>query len=136
MPTLLNPYVIFDGTAREALEFYHGTFGGNLELTTYLEGGMSNGPEDENRIMHGELRSAAGFTLMAGDAPPGQPAPSGSAVSISLGGDDEAELRGYWDRLSGTGSVELPLERAPWGDLFGMTIDRFGVSWMVSIGEV
>jgi PhnB protein len=28
----------------------------------------------------------------------------------------------------------MPLDKAPWGDVFGMLTDRFGTSWMVSIG--
>jgi PhnB protein len=26
----------------------------------------------------------------------------------------------------------MPFDDAPWGDRFGMLVDRFGVSWMVS----
>ncbi len=54
-------------------------------------------------------------------------------VSISLSGDDDAELSGYWDKLLEGGSVTMPLEAAPWGDKFGMLTDRFGVAWMVNI---
>jgi len=135
MTILLNPYVILGGTAREALEFYHGVFGGELHLTTYLEGGLSSGPEDENLIMHGEIKASAGLTLMVADSPAGEPAPSGSAITISVSGTEEAELRGYWEQLSGSGTVTMPLELAPWGDVFGQAEDRFGISWMVAIRE-
>jgi PhnB protein len=56
-----------------------------------------------------------------------------SGVSISLSGDDDAALRGYWDKLTDGGDVLQPLEVAPWGDAFGMLVDRFGVSWLVNI---
>lgn len=135
MGTRLNPYLIFDGTAREALEAYHAVFGGDLDLTTYLEGGLSRGSDDESLIMHGHLTTPAGLVLMAADSPAGEPAPSGSAISISVSGDDETELRGYFDGLLGSGTVEMPLERAPWGELFGQGVDRFGVTWMVSVTE-
>ncbi len=60
--------------------------------------------------------------------------PGGNNFSISLSGDDEAELRGYWDQLADGGTVAMPLEKAPWGgDIFGMCTDRFGVPWMVNI---
>jgi PhnB protein len=58
----------------------------------------------------------------------------GGAITISLSGDDEAELRGYWDGLVDGGTVTMPLERQMWGDLFGQCTDRFGVNWMVNIG--
>ncbi len=58
----------------------------------------------------------------------------GDNFSLSLSGDDETELRGYWDKLSDGGTVAMPLEKAPWGDIFGMCTDRYGVPWMVNIG--
>jgi PhnB protein len=57
----------------------------------------------------------------------------GNNFSVSLSGDDEAELRGYWDKLADGATVTMPLERAPWGDTFGMLVDRFGVNWLVNI---
>jgi PhnB protein len=29
--------------------------------------------------------------------------------------------------------VTMPLEKAPWGDIFGMCTDRFGISWLVNV---
>jgi len=135
MGTRLNPYLIFDGSAREALEAYHVIFGGELDLTTYLEGGLSRGTDDESLIMHGHLTAPSGFVLMGADAPPGDTVPSSSAVAISVSGDDEGELRGYFDGLMDSGTVEMPLERAPWGELFGQGVDSFGVRWMVSVAQ-
>lgn len=134
MPSLLNPYLGFDGNARQALEFYHAIFGGELDITTYAEGKMAQGEADKDRIMHGMIQAENGMTLMASDAPPGMPLDAGSQISISLSGQDEAELRGYWDKLSEGGQVTMPLEKAPWGDTFGMLTDKFGIKWMVNVG--
>ncbi|HXF02605.1 MAG TPA: VOC family protein, partial [Arthrobacter sp.] len=57
----------------------------------------------------------------------------GSSHSLSLSGDNEAELRGYWDKLIDGANVTEPLQQAPWGDTFGMCTDKFGVQWMVNI---
>jgi PhnB protein len=58
----------------------------------------------------------------------------GSAISISLSGDDEVELRGYYQKLSGDGgAVTVPMEKSPWGDIFGMCTDRYGVAWLVNV---
>ena len=54
---------------------------------------------------------------------------------MSLSGDDADELRGYWEKLSDGGTVSVPLEKQMWGDEFGMCTDRFGVAWMVNIGQ-
>lgn len=109
-------------------------FGGSLNISTYGEGGMPNvDPSEAGKVMHGQLDGANGLTLMASDIPSGMPMGSGSAISLSLSGDDEAALRGYWDKLSRGGQVVMPLEKAPWGDIFGMLTDRFGTAWMVDI---
>jgi PhnB protein len=85
--------------------------------------------------MHGMLETPAGYTLMAADTPPGVPFTPGNTITISLSGDDEDQLRDYWDRLSDGGSVSVPLEKQMWGDIFGMCVDRFGVAWMVNVTQ-
>jgi PhnB protein len=129
----LNPYIGFDGQAREAMDFYRSVFGGELSMDTYGESGMSDDPAQKDKIMHAQLDVGPDLLLMASDAPPGMPLDSGSRISISLSGDDEATLRRYWDGLVEGGSVTMPLEKAPWGDSFGMCADRFGINWMVNI---
>ena len=132
--TRLNPYISFRGTAREAMEFYRSVFGGELDLSTFAEFQMPGIAEDEaNLIMHGQLEAPGGLVLMAADTPRGMDLAEGSNIAISLSGDDDAELRGYWEKLAEGGSVTMPLEAAPWGDAFGQLTDRFGVSWMVNI---
>ena len=133
MAVKLNPYLNFTGTARDAMEFYESVFGGKLMLTSYKDGGMSSGPDTDNLVMHSQLDAANDITLMASDSPPGMPFQPGNSVSISLSGDDEKTLRGYWDKLSPSGSVTMPLEKAPWGDTFGMCTDKFGIQWLVNI---
>ncbi|MCE5292269.1 MAG: VOC family protein [Nocardiaceae bacterium] len=132
MAAMLNPYISFPGNAREALTFYHSVFGGDLDIHPFSEYGSPDAPEADN-VMHGTLASPAGFTLMAADNPPGMPHVPGNNISISLSGDDETELRGYWDKLSADGTVAVALEKQMWGDTFGMATDSFGITWMVNI---
>ena len=132
MAMRLNPYLSFPGNAREAMEFYADVLGGNLTINTFGEYGME-GPGADG-VMHAMFETDAGFALMASDLPPGsdeyQP---GTNIAISLSGDDEAALRGYWDRLSEGAEITMPLEKQVWGDTFGMCVDRFGTNWMVNI---
>jgi uncharacterized glyoxalase superfamily protein PhnB len=74
-----------------------------------------------------------GMVLMAADTPNSMELTPGTNYSVSLSGDDDTVLRGYWDKLSDGGTVTMLLERAPGGDAFGMCINRFGVNWMVNI---
>jgi PhnB protein len=134
MASRLNPYLNFPGNAREALEFYQGVFGGSLKISTYGEFGAPD-PATADQIMHGQLETHSGYTLMCGDTPPGMEHTSGDNISVSLSGDDADELRGYWQQLAEGGEVSVPLEKQMWGDEFGMCTDRFGVPWMVNIAQ-
>ncbi|TCO49746.1 VOC family protein [Actinocrispum wychmicini] len=133
MSSVLNPYISYSDNARAALEFYHGVFGGDLTLNTFGENGV-DGP-DADKIMHGMVATANGFTLMGADTPTGMEHNPGTNISISVSGDDADELRGYWDQLSANGTVAIPLEKQMWGDEFGMCVDGFGVQWMINIRQ-
>ena len=85
-------------------------------------------------LVHDQVGGPSGYTIMAADTPPGMERREGSAITVSLSGDDTDELHGYWDKLSGNGgSVTMPLEKQMWGDEFGMCTDQFGVDWMVNV---
>ncbi len=134
MQSRLNPYISFAGDAREAMEFYKDVFGGNLSLKTFGEFGAPD-PAIADQVMHALLETDSGFTLTGSDTPPGMDHNPGTNVSISLSGDDAGELRGYWKKLSAGSNVTVALEKQMWGDEFGACIDRFGISWMVNIGQ-
>lgn len=132
MASRLNPYIQFQTEARSAMEFYAGVLGGKLTISTFGEFGQAGTPFAD-QIMHAQLETPAGFTLMASDTPPGMERGSGSSITISLSGDDEAELRGYWDGLSEGAQVAVPLAPQMWGDTYGQLTDKFGVGWLVNI---
>lgn len=133
MPTKLNPYLSFRNNAREAMEFYKDVFGAELTIGTFAEFQGSQDPSEDQLVMHAQLDSPSGLTLMASDTPQRMEYKPGNTFSVSLSGDDDAELRGYWEKLSDGGTVTMPLETAIWGDAFGMCTDKFGVQWLVNI---
>jgi PhnB protein len=132
MGVTLNPYLNFKNNARQAMEFYKSVFGGELQVSTFAEFGAPVEDDEKELIMHSQLE-ADGLVLMGADTPSHMEFSEGRNGSISLSGDDETTLRGYWDGLSAGGSVTMPLEKAPWGDTFGMCTDKFGVVWLVNI---
>lgn len=83
------------------MEFYKEVFGGTLAINTYGDFGRPDTP-DSDKIMHAMLETPSGFTLMGADVPPGTEHTPGNNFSVSLSGDDTAELRGYWEKLSAT----------------------------------
>ena len=136
MTLRLNPYLGFTGTAREAMETYAKIFGGELSISTFGEFGQADGPHAD-QVMHSQLDTDTGLTLMASDAPPGMEPDTGSAITVSLTGDnsESEKLHRYWEQLAEGGTITMPLEKQMWGDEFGMLTDRFGVPWMINIGQ-
>ena len=134
MASRLNPYLNFNGTARQALEFYASVFGGNLNLSTFADFGTKDSP-DAQKIMHGQLETEAGYTLMAADTPAGMEFQGMHGFGVSLSGDDAEALRRHWDKLSDGGTVTMAMQKQPWGDEFGMCTDKFGVPWLVNISQ-
>lgn len=133
MTVALNPYLSFRDTAAQAMALYQSVFGGELTQSTFAESGMVEAGGDG--IMHAQLVTPNGMTLMASDTPPSMEYSPGCAHALSLNGDaEDAEvLRGWFAGLSEGGTVTMPLGEAPWGALFGMCTDRYGVNWMVNI---
>ncbi len=131
MSVRLNPYLSFQDTAREAMTFYQSVLGGELTMSTFAEFHAGD-PTEQDKIMHAQLETPDGLVLMAADTPAGMEFRPQAGVSVSLSGDDEATLRGYWEGLSEGGTVTMPFDKAPWGAVFGMCTDRFGTNWMVN----
>jgi PhnB protein len=135
MASVLNPYLNFNGNARQALEFYNSVFGGNLNVSTFADFGTPKDAPDAHKIMHGQLETDAGYTIMAADTPPGMEYQGMHGFGVSLSGDDGDVLHGYWEKLSASGTTTMPLQKQAWGDEFGMCTDKFGVPWLVNISQ-
>lgn len=133
MSTQLNPYLNFRGEAREAMTFYQSVLGGQLDVMTFASMGGMGVPESEaEQVMHSALTVSESVNLFGSDVPSHMEGEFANG-RISLSGDDADTLRGWFDGLAEGGTINVPLEKAPWGDWFGDVTDRFGVSWMVNI---
>ena len=135
MHTKLNPYINFKNNTREAMQFYQTIFSGKLTLSTFKEFHASEDPAEDDLIMHAELETDNGMTILASDTPERMEYRTGTNFSLALNGDNATELTAYFQKLSAGGVVVMPLTEAPWNDTFGMCIDKFGVSWMVNISK-
>lgn len=132
MSIRLNPYLGFQGKAREAMTFYQSVLGGELTVTTFGEAGGMGMPEDQHdQVMHAQLDVSPGVMLMGADMGE-EPTPQGT-VSLSGPHEDAGTLQSWFEGLSEGGEVTLPLAQAPWGDHFGQLTDKFGTSWMMNI---
>lgn len=133
--TRVNPYIHFKDNTREAMEFYKSVFGGKLDINTFGEYHMSSDPSEKDKIMHAMLVTDNGIVIMAADTPSQMPYNPGETIEISLSGEDEAEIKGYWDKLSDGATIIMPLEKSMWGDIFGMLKDKYGIGWLVNINS-
>jgi PhnB protein len=125
-----NPYFFFKGNAREAMEFYKNIFGGELTFQTYGDVGAATDDNPAEYIMHAQLK-ADDVVIMASDS--FKASEKAAKVTMSLSGNEEEKLRGYFDSLSEGIEVEYPLKKEFWGDIFGALCDKYGIEWMVSI---
>ncbi len=132
MASQLNPYLTFDGNAREAMEFYHSILGGDLKVSTFGEFGAPD-PALADKVMHAMLTSDKGYLLMASDTAPGTAFTPGNTITVSLSGDPGEGLEEVWERLAEDGTVQLPFEKQMWGDLYGQLVDKYGVPWMIDV---
>lgn len=133
MKATLTPYLNFDGTTKEAIEFYQAVLGGELTMQTFAEAGMPTAEEEKDRIIHASLQNGT-LSFMASDGTAEHPVHMGDNIYMSIVGDDEATLRKYFEGLSSGGKVEMPLAKQFWGDIYGQLTDKFGVRWTVNIG--
>jgi PhnB protein len=134
MSVKLNPYISFRTNAREAMEFYKSVFGGELTVSTFGESNAAQSDEEKDLLMHAVLETDF-LTLMASDTMKQMERTLGDNISLSLNGEsnDEVALREIWEKLAQDGTVAVPLDKAPWGDTFGMLTDKFDVHWMINI---
>jgi PhnB protein len=138
----------FRGNARQALEFYHSVFGGNLVIATYADFGAPKDTPIADKIVWGQVVADSGFQVMAYDVPsmeqssePSTPATrreNGMTITqepffISLCGESVDEISALWEKLSAGATVIEPIAQSPWAQLFGMLTDRFGVTWVVDV---
>lgn len=132
---VLEPYIFFKGQAKEAMEFYKNVFGGELTMQTYADTPAETqeqmGVTDENRnhVMHAKLDGD--IVIMSSDTP--NASPEAKKIELSIGGDDEEKIKGYFEKLSEGGKVSQPLEKQFWGDTFGQLKDKYNIEWMFNI---
>lgn len=128
----LTPYLMFNGTCREAMTFYQHCLGGELMVQTFADTpAAAHMPADaQQNVMHSML-TTDDMLLMASDAGMG-PVAKGDMVSLSINCHSTEEIQRLFSLLSAGGTVTMPLEDTFWGATFGIFTDRFGIDWMLN----
>lgn len=118
----------------EAMKFYQSVLGGDLKMQTFAESGMPTTDETKNNVIHAELKTDD-LSFMASDGDASHPVTMGDNIHMSLVGTDAETLTKYFNDLSVGGTVDMPLAKQFWGDIYGQLTDKFGVHWMVNISS-
>ncbi|MGE5589402.1 MAG: VOC family protein [Bacillota bacterium] len=136
MATRLNPYLVLDGNAREAVAFYQKALEAQL-IGIQAFGDMPPNPDQplppgvSDRVMHAQLK-VGDTDLMFSDTFPGMPYQVGSNVTIAIITDDAATARRYFEALADGGRVDMPIQETHWSPAYGQLVDRYGVVWQIS----
>jgi len=136
MTTVIQPYLFFGGRTEEALAFYKGAIGAQVDMVLKFNQSpepMPPGmlpPGYENKVMHSQFRVGESV-VMASDGCGETKKFEG--FSLSLGVKSEAEADRAFAALAQGGKVDMPLAKTFWSPKYGMLTDKFGVGWMVSV---
>lgn len=133
----LNPYLLFNGNAEEAIEFYRSVLGGKLDVMRFAGTPAAEQcpPGWEQKVLHARLDSPAGI-LMVSDCTPEQGGAPGTNFSLTVNFDDEAEAERAFNKLASGGTVKMPFESTFWAKKYGAVDDKFGISWMINCAPV
>lgn len=129
----VNPYLVFDGTCREAFEFYAKVLGGEIvAMMTHADmpSDQPSRPEHRDMILH--ARMTIGDKLLMGSDAPADRFKKMQGFMVTLGIENPAEAERIYKALSEGGTVEMPLTETFWAQKFGMLTDRFGTPWMIN----
>lgn len=140
MPVTMYSFLTFDGECREAVKFYEEVFQVAPEMVTTLTFGevYRDKGEDlgdfENRIIYAEMEVFGGRILFSDCPPFYQPYYSkGTNSIISFALSDRKEIDRLFGALSEGGTVIFGLLETEAVDLLGIVIDKFGVTWQLSL---
>ncbi len=134
--TLVQPYLFFGGRCEEALEFYRGAVGAQVDMLMRYKDSPEPTPPGmlapgfENKVMHASFRIGE-TTLMASDGC--DETLNFAGFSLSLAVPTEAQADRVFAALANGGQIKMPLTKTFWSARFGMLTDRFGVGWMVTV---
>lgn len=123
------PYFTFDGTAKEALNYYKEVFGGEItDLQTFGDADFETPPNMDERIMHARFRKE-GLYFMASDTFDNKDVAVGNNISLALELDTEEEINALYERLKERGTVFMELQDTFWGATFAKVKDAYGITW-------
>lgn len=132
-------YLNFDGNCKEALDFYARVFPQEVQGVMRFSDapaaeGYAPAPEDRDRIMFSSL-VIDGTTVIMSDVPSNYPMTVGNNVSLTFVTKDSVEATRVYEALKEGGKVVMEMGETFWSPQYGYLMDRFGISWQVSVDD-
>ena len=129
----MSPYLDFKGECEDAFRFYEQCLGGTLGAVFRYAGTplTDQVPADwQDKVMHASLTLGSQVLMGADVAPDRYEEPKGFSLSLQL--NDTADAERMFRQLSANGRIVTPLEKTFWAELFGVVVDRFGITWLIN----
>ena len=132
----VQTYLMMDGRAEEAIEFYKKTLGATVTMLMRFKESPDPhmcSPGAENKIMHAYMNIGETGVMISDGRNTGQPKFEGFALSIAT--KTEAEADKLFNALADGGNVTMPQSKTFFSARFGMLQDKFGVHWMILVAQ-
>lgn len=128
----VTPYLMLDGRADEAIDFYKKNLGATVKMLMRFK--ESPDPAtcaagSAEKVMHACLAIGDSNVMLSDGSNNGKPEFKG--VSLTLGAQTEDEAEKMFAGLGNGGQVQMPMTKTFFAKRFGMVADKFGVNWMV-----
>ncbi len=135
MTLRLIPYLVMNGNAKEAIQFYQKALEAQV-LFSQSFGEMPENPEfplpaeAKDLVSHATIKIGE-TELMFSDTFPGQPHQSGNQVTICITTDDAEQARAFFEALTDGGQIGMPLQETFFSPAYGSVTDKFGVTFQI-----
>lgn len=135
MTLKLIPYLMMNGNAKEAIQFYEKALNCQaLGIVTFGE--MPENPEyplpaeAKELVAHATIKIGES-ELMFSDTFPGQPFQSGNQVTICISTNDMEKSKKMFEALQQDGQVSMPLQATHFSPAYGIVTDKYGVTFQI-----
>jgi PhnB protein len=135
MTLRLSPYLMMNGNAKEAIEFYEKALDAQV-LFSQTFGEMPENPdfplpEEAKGLISHAMVKVGETDLMFSDNFPGQDSQIGDQVTICLSTEDIEKSEQIFEALKQSGQVKMPLEETFFSPAYGIVTDKFGVTFQI-----
>ena len=127
------PYISFNGTCEEAVNFYQSIMGGTVSSMKFKEmppnEEMPVSEAWQDKIMHSSLTFDDGNVIYFSDSWDQSPVKFGNFSSIHLVVENEKQVYDFVEKLAADGTVTMPADKTFWNSVYGSLVDKYGISW-------